>query len=103
MLRKHDLISETKLGAMISSDNAEIDELKERLRQLDVERTVIQERINGLEAATRAATPSTEAICTVLRSAAGVDQHSPPIEKIALFRRLFRGRTDIFLLIAAEN
>jgi len=75
MLQKHDLISETKLGAMISSDNAEIDELKERLRQLDVERTVIQERINGLEAATRAATPSTEAICTVLRSAAGVDQH----------------------------
>jgi hypothetical protein len=41
MLQKHDLISETKLGAMISSDNAEIDELKERLRQLDVERTVI--------------------------------------------------------------
>jgi len=88
---------------MISSDNAEIDELKERLRQLDVERTAIQERIRGLEAATRAATPSTEAICTVLRSAAGVDQNSQPIEKIALFRRLFRGRMDIFLLIAAEN
>lgn len=83
---------------MISSDNAEIDELKERLRQLDVERTAIQARIHGLEAATCAATPSTEAICTVQRSAAGVDQHSPPIEKIALFRRLFRGRTDIFPL-----
>jgi transposase len=38
---------------VISSDNAEIGELKERLRQLDVERTAIQARIRGLEAAVR--------------------------------------------------
>lgn len=86
------------LGTMTSSDNGGIDDLKERLRQLDAERAALQKRIRRLEEEARAAAPSAPAIHPVVSPAAGVDQYSQPIEKIALFRRLFRGRADIFPL-----
>ena len=61
--------------------------LRARLVQLDVKRAALSAEIERLEQVE----PRMEA-----PGDAPVNGHSPPAAKIALFRRLFRGRTDVY-------
>ena len=72
--------------------------LRRRLAKLDGERAVLQDELDQLEqlpslpppssatAASNAATPTPQAI----------SNESPAASKVALFRKLFAGRTDVF-------
>jgi len=76
---------------MAAHDDKEIASLRARLNELEAERGTLSERLERLQS--QAATGS------VLNSAsASVTGESRAAEKIALFRRLFAGRTDVFPL-----
>ena len=65
----------------------EIERLCRRLEELDRERTRLQARIAELQ---------TLAPCPVDRSEPAVTTSSPAVDKVALFRLRFAGRTDVF-------
>lgn len=69
-------------------DARQIAELRERLATLDRERSEVEERLRALERARVEAE-------TKPPSRAEVTMTSPTAAKIALFRRLFRGREDV--------
>jgi hypothetical protein len=82
---------------MSTPDAAGLDELKRQLRRLDAERAILEARLCELDrqADAPAVLQGPMALDTPI-SPANIDQHSSPGEKIALFRRLFRGREDVF-------
>lgn len=76
---------------------AEIEAVRRRLAEIDRERAKLSERLAELEAAQTPATigvPAHEVGATT--AIASVTNNSTPTEKIAHFRRLFGGRTDVF-------
>jgi superfamily II DNA or RNA helicase len=77
------------VGAIRTSDviARQIAELRERLATLDRERSEVGERLRALERAHVEETKSTPRV--------EVTMASPTAAKIALFRRLFRGREDV--------
>jgi len=82
----------------MSSDveGGEAERIRARLLSLEAERLVLLTRLGELENSPRAVgtcQPETPAA-----HAATVTTASPASEKIALFRRLFAGRTDVFPL-----
>jgi superfamily II DNA or RNA helicase len=81
--------SGTWMGAITTTDviARQIAELRERLATLDRERSEVEERLRELE---RARVEETKP-----QSRAEVTMASPTAAKIALFRRLFRGREDV--------
>lgn len=84
---------------MTDSDQAGLDEPKRRLRRLDAERAELEARIRALESQPLAPVRRKDlVVLDVAVSATSIDQHASPPEKIALFRRLFRGRKDVFPL-----
>ncbi len=77
-----------------SESNDRLSELRKRLAALDGERAAIIAEIGAVRRATTEEAPSSRAASE--QQAGGVHMHSPIQAKIALFRRLFRGRTDVF-------
>jgi hypothetical protein len=75
--------------------DARIAELLVRLTALERERVEIVAEINTLRSVQSEGSAATK---VVLSGKAGdpIDRHSPIEKKIALFRRLFRGRSDVF-------
>jgi hypothetical protein len=75
--------------------DARIAELLARLTALERERVEIVTEINTLRSVQSQGSAATK---VVLSGKAGdpIDRHSPIEKKIALFRRLFRGRSDVF-------
>jgi hypothetical protein len=69
--------------------DSEISALKERLAALDTERATLAHRVSALEL------PENPGSAIPTRLAA-VNAESPKAHKIALFRRLFKGRLDVF-------
>ena len=77
--------------------NGEIAAIRKRLAEIDDERQGLQQRLKELQAAELTAnTRALKAATASVTSAAPVTNNSPAAEKIALFRRLFAGRTDVF-------
>ena len=74
------------------SIDEKITEMESRLQALDRERTEISERIEELRHQKR--TPST--VAAKIETGVAVTMASPTTAKVALFRSLFRGRTDVF-------
>jgi hypothetical protein len=76
---------------MAAHDDKEIAALCARLNALEAERSTLTERLKGLQsqAAARSSLDS---------ASASVNGESKAAEKIALFRRLFAGRSDVFPL-----
>jgi len=85
---------------MTNPSETGLDQLKSRLERLDAERAKLSARIVALE---------TQPDVTFARHEQGflnhgacaatiVDQHASPSQKVMLFRRLFRGRDDVFPL-----
>jgi hypothetical protein len=74
---------------MTPPDGDEADSLRARLTELEAERSILIERLERLRGRQSPGdeSPATGVTITVESSAA---------EKIALFRRLFSGRTDVF-------
>jgi hypothetical protein len=68
---------------------SEISTLKERLAALDRERAEVAHRVRALEL------PENPG-CTTTTGLAAVNAESSSAHKIALFRRLFKGRKDVF-------
>jgi hypothetical protein len=60
----------------------DVAEIKQRIEQLDAERAMLRKRLHALQGASGNSTAMTVT--------------SSPQEKIKLFRRLFRGRADVF-------
>lgn len=79
------------------ADAAEIARLRQRLAELDAERERLAARLVLLEQTARAAHDEARAPATVPVGAA-VTNGAPSSDKIALFRRLFAGRGDVFPL-----
>jgi hypothetical protein len=79
----------TWMGTITTTDGIarQIAELRKRLATLDRERSKVAERLRALE---RAQAEETKSL-----SRAEVTMASPTAAKIALFRRLFRGRGDV--------
>jgi hypothetical protein len=75
--------------------DARITELLARLTALERERVEIVAEINTLRSVQSEGSAATK---VVLSGKAGdpIDRHSPIEKKIALFRRLFRGRSDVY-------
>jgi hypothetical protein len=70
------------------SDNANLNQLRARLNEIENERVWLTERISALERPSEVVTP---------RSAvARVNSASSNAEKVALFRTLFAGRSDVY-------
>jgi Type III restriction enzyme, res subunit len=69
--------------------DSEISALRERLAALDRERAEVARRVSALEL------PKNPG-CTIPTGFAAVNAESPKAHKIALFRRLFKGRLDVF-------
>lgn len=81
--------------SMPADETAALAALAERLIALDRERAAIVTEIDNIRSATRtAASPASTA--TIKEVGATVNLHSSNEAKIALFRSLFRGRTDVF-------
>ncbi|MGL4284992.1 MAG: TOTE conflict system archaeo-eukaryotic primase domain-containing protein [Phreatobacter sp.] len=70
-------------------------QLTARLTALDRERTAIVAEIEALRSAP-APEPSPPNVAPAGRAGHLIDRHSTIEAKIALFRRLFRGRADVF-------
>ena len=73
-------------------DEIEIEVIRRRLAELDVERLCLEERLRGLQQSHDTASM----VPAPINSGALISNSSPAVEKIALFRRLFGGRTDVF-------
>jgi hypothetical protein len=71
----------------------EIAHIRQRLTALDAERTELERALTSLEQKLAFVRPSEE---SSLFAGAPVTNSSPAAEKVALFRRLFAGRTDVF-------
>lgn len=69
--------------------DSEISALRERLAALDRERAAVARRVSALELPKNPGS-------TIPIEFAAVNRESPRAHKIALFRRLFRGRLDVF-------
>ena len=74
----------------MTAENEEIAEIRQRLKVLDQEREHLSARLRELE---RAQHQSVSPATSILP---GVTNSSSAADKIALFRRLFSGRTDVF-------
>ena len=70
-------------------------ELKKRIAALDDERTAIAAEIAALEQTQMLAMPFPN-IVSLERVGHVVDRYSEADQKISLFRKMFRGRTDVF-------
>lgn len=70
-------------------DEDEAGQIRSRLRELEQERKTLEERLRELELA------KTEPI-EAAPAVASVTNNSPAADKVALFRSLFGGRTDVF-------
>lgn len=80
-----------------NSPSAEIELLRKRLAEIDQERQILAQRLAELETAERDVSTSASTVVSANQAAPPtVTNDSPPSEKIALFRRLFGGRTDVF-------
>jgi hypothetical protein len=79
----------------MTQTDARVSELVARLSALERERAEIVAEINALRSAPDEGTAAAKGIPS---GEAGfpTDRHSPIEQKIALFRRLFRGRADVF-------
>ncbi len=75
--------------------DARIAELVARLTALERERTEIVAEINTLRSARSGKTAAIEVVPSA-RAGDHIDGNSAIEKKIALFRRLFRGRSDVF-------
>ena len=75
-----------------SEDEAEIEVIRRRLAGLEVERLRLEERLRGLQLPHDTASK----VPAPINSGAPISNSSPATDKIALFRRLFGGRTDVF-------
>jgi hypothetical protein len=76
---------------------AEIEAIRQRLVEIDRERANLSERLAELTASrTPAPVEVSPLAAEVSKGPAPVTSNSTPAEKIALFRRLFGGRTDVF-------
>ena len=80
---------------MMAGANAKLAELAERLRALDRERAAIVAEIEALRSTSAAAT-SPSGVASGEQGVGHIHFHSSSETKIALFRRLFQGRTDVF-------
>lgn len=80
--------SDAWVGTITTADTfAQITELRQQLTRLDRKRSEIEARLHALQRAeTEEAQSPPDAVVTMA---------SPPAAKIALFRRLFRGREDL--------
>jgi hypothetical protein len=70
-------------------------ELKKRIAALDEERAAIATEITVLEQSPNPEMLFPE-VASLERVAGTIDRHSQIDRKIALFREMFRGRTDVF-------
>ena len=79
---------------MTASENRnEIDAIRRQLAALDVERQGLEYRLRELEQPRNATAPVPQ---PAVAQESAVTNASPAADKIALFRRLFGGRTDVF-------
>lgn len=86
-------------GPKFPADEEKLTRLLERLAVLDKERASVIADIEALRAAAVADSVSRRGDLAELETARPrLDNHSPSHAKIGLFRRLFRGRTDVFPL-----
>lgn len=76
--------------------DARISELVARLTALERERGEIVAEIDALRSAHDARTAAVKVVVPSGRANDPTDRNSPIEKKIALFRRLFRGRSDVF-------
>ncbi|MEO1610269.1 MAG: DEAD/DEAH box helicase family protein [Pseudomonadota bacterium] len=74
----------------MTAENDEITEIRQRLKALDLERERLSVRLHELECAQR------QSVSQITSVQVGVTSSSSAKDKIALFRRLFCGRTDVF-------
>ena len=70
-------------------------EMQLRIEELERENQELRHQLGYAEPA-RPAVPETDKNEMVREPAAGIHMRSTPEEKIRLFRRLFRGREDVF-------
>jgi superfamily II DNA or RNA helicase len=81
----------------MTTDRDEIEALRQRLRTIEVEREQLVARLRELEIArVRVAQDEHEPCARAPATAPTVTNTSPAADKIALFRGLFAGRTDVF-------
>lgn len=80
---------------MTETDTHRIVRIRERLAEIDAERRSLSEQLVSLERH-RIGASRGNAVGSVAETVATVTRHSPAAEKIALFRRLFAGRGDVF-------
>lgn len=78
----------------MSDKQDRIAQIRERLTAIETERRDLTRQLTGLER--RHATPTRGASRPSDTTRSPVTKHSPPADKIALFRRLFAGRDDVF-------
>lgn len=80
-----------------TSDEAEIIRIRARLASLEAERAELEVSLAEIEG--RKAEPQAISACTIsVANTSAVTAASPTAEKVALFRRLFAGRSDVFPL-----
>lgn len=80
-----------------TSDEAEIILIRARLASLEAERAELEVSLAEIEG--RKAEPQAISACTIsVANTSAVTAASPTAEKVALFRRLFAGRSDVFPL-----
>lgn len=79
-----------------NSTSTEIASLRRRLAEIDQERSALVRRIGELEAEQKAVAEVSATAAPPRAVTPTVTNNSPAVEKIALFRRLFGGRTDVF-------
>lgn len=80
-----------------ASDEAEIVRIRARLASLEVERAELEVSLAEIER--RNAEPQAISACAIsAANTSAVTAASPTAEKVALFRRLFAGRSDVFPL-----
>lgn len=86
------------LGAAMTanSTSTEIALLRKQLAEVEQERLKLVHRIDELEAVQRAAAAAPPAAAPQRAVTPTVTNSSSGADKIALFRRLFGGRTDVF-------
>ena len=81
-------------------DEEKLARLRERLATLDEERAALAAEIASLQVGVEAPSPPAPLADNgrLARLSPSVNTHSPAAAKIAVFKRLFRGRSDVFPL-----